>query len=79
MSRADRERLYHFAAGVGDGPVNDPASDYCNGCERAVRLRKNGTFQAHNVRTMSLRCPGSGLTPQETLERDLWNLHGKRA
>jgi hypothetical protein len=78
MGSAARERLYRYAVGVGDGPVN-PKSDYCNGCERTIRLRKDGTFQAHNVRTLSLRCPGGGLTPQETAERDLWNLHGKRA
>lgn len=71
MSRATRERLFHYAAGVGDAPLS---SDYCNGCERTIRLRKDGTFQRHNVRTMGLLCPGSGLTPAQARERDLWGL-----
>lgn len=49
------------------------ASDYCNGCERTVRLRKDGTFQGHNVRTLGLRCPASGLTPAEAKRRNLWD------
>lgn len=40
-------------------------SAFCGGCERTMRLRKDGTFQRHCIRTLGLLCPGSQKLPDQ--------------